>query len=265
MDSWQEPHTLALYLLIALLLVFTLIVAIIVSVKLSLRKAMQAQAQTAKLKLQHQQKLLENSILAQERERRRIAADIHDELIGKLTAVKLINHVNEDDTKINALLLESIQIARRISHDLMPPLIESTPMEELLKELLFPWQSQIDIHTTFNVIEEVAVDAKIKIHFVRIVQEILMNIIKHSRASQVDFNLRISPLCIAMSIGDNGIGFDLATIKSGLGLSNIETRIQYLKGQYKLKSASKQGTRYVFLIPTLSEKQEALKEVAIKV
>lgn len=253
MDAWQEPQTLAIYLLIVLVFVFILITAIIIAVRLSLNKTIKAKEQAAKLKLEHQQRLLENSILTQERERARIAADIHDELIGKLTAIRMTNQIKGNSVEMDDLISNGIQIARRISHDLMPPLIEYSSLEDLIRETAHPWQSKFTIVFTKNVDKTLTVSPEVKIHFVRIVQEVLVNIAKHSKADLVDIHLRITSRWISMNIGDNGVGFETNNKKNGLGLTNIETRIQYLKGCYKLKSKPQKGTTYTFIIPTVLE------------
>jgi len=253
MDSWQEPQTLATYLLLVLLFVFILISAIIIAVRISLKKTIEAKDRASKLKLEHQQKLLENNILTQERERARIAADIHDELIGKLTAIKMTNQMNENSVELDALISSSIDVARQISHDLMPPLIEYSSLEDLIRETIHPWQSKISIEMTFTTIEELTISSQIKIHFVRIIQEILVNTVKHSKADLVKLHLRVTTDWIAMNISDNGVGFDVDLIKPGLGLSNIETRLQYMKGHYKLRSSPNNSTRYTFLVPTVLE------------
>ncbi len=249
METWQEPQTLATYLLVVLVFVFILISAVIAAVRLSLNKTIIAKEKEAKLKLEHQQKLLENSIVIQERERTRIAADIHDELIGKLTAIKMMNQMKESSEEIDELISNGIKIARRISHDLMPPLIEYSSLEELIRDLIRPWQNNLAFDFTTNVDEQLQISSEIKIHVVRIIQEVLVNIGKHSKAKLVSIHLRITNRCIGINIGDNGEGFDMKTRKHGLGLSNIETRIQYLKGQFKLKSKPKKGTHYTFVIP----------------
>ena len=249
MDPWQEPQTLATYLLVVLIFVFILITAIVIAVRLSLTKRIQAKEKEAKLKIEHQQKLLENSILTQERERARIAADIHDELIGKLTAIKMTNQMKDNSPELDELISNGISIARRISHDLMPPLIEYSSLEDLIREALQPWLGKFITKITTNIDEDQLISPEIKIHFVRIIQEILVNINKHSDAKKVDIHLRISSKCIAMNVSDDGIGFDIDTKKHGLGLSNIETRVQYLKGKHKINSKPNKGTRYTFVIP----------------
>ena len=249
MDSWQEPQTLATYLAIVLVFVGILISAIIIAVRLSVKKTIEAKENAARLKLEHQQRLLENSIQIQERERERIAADIHDELIGKLTAIKMVNQMNENSLQLDQLLDKSISIARNISHDLRPPLIEYTTLNDLIEEIVLPWKSKIQIQLTFNIADDHAVSTEIKIHFIRIIQEVLVNIIKHSKATLAGIHLRVSRKCIGLVLSDNGTGFDQELITSGLGLSNIETRIQYMKGRYKLKSRHQFGTRYIISIP----------------
>jgi len=249
MDTWQEPQTLATYLTIVLIFVFILITSIIIAVSLSLSKALEAKEKEAKLKLEHQQKLLENSILTQERERARIAADIHDELIGKLTAIKMTNEMKNPSKELSDLITTGIQIARRISHDLMPPLIEYSSLSDLLRECIQPWQSKFTVDFYALQADDFSVSSEIKIHLVRIVQEVLVNIAKHAQATQVNFHLRQSAKCIVLRVTDNGIGFDTSVKKHGLGLTNIETRVQYMHGRYRMHSFIGKGTRYVFLVP----------------
>ena len=120
---------------------------IIFLIRAIFRKIIKAKEKEAATQLAYQKNLLETTIKTQELERHRIAADIHDELIGKLTALKMQQEITHNDQKTIEALHQSINIARRISHDLSPPLIEFTLLPDLIKELLDPWEQHVQIET----------------------------------------------------------------------------------------------------------------------
>ncbi|EDP95604.1 Signal transduction histidine kinase [Kordia algicida OT-1] len=191
--------------------------------------------------------MLETTIKTQELERHRIAADIHDELIGKLTALKMEQEITQKDPKTIEALHQSINIARRISHDLSPPLIEFTLLPDLIKELLDPWEQHLLIDTKYDIRSEINDTDEFKVQITRLVQEIITNIIKHANATRMYLHLKQTKNYMALRIGDNGKGYDVAKQSKGLGTKNIETRVQYLKGQYKVKSQIGKGTTSLFL------------------
>jgi signal transduction histidine kinase len=95
-----------------------LFLGLLVFIVLLSRKYIQRIKKESKIKLAHQKMLLENSIEIQERERNRIASEIHDNLIAQLYQVKLINQ----EKQLSGYIANSIQTARNISHELSPPL-----------------------------------------------------------------------------------------------------------------------------------------------
>src|SRR5690606_553709 len=190
----------------------------------------------------HQEKLLETGILAQEQERVRIAADLHDSLIGKLTVLRIKNQSGYPLEQIDLLLGESIDEARRISHDLTPPMLEHISLDELLQNVLGGWSKSLYVAFYKNIIQETFIKPDVKMQITRIVQELIINIHKHSGATNVWVNLRITGNTIWMVVKDNGKGFDIATGKKGIGLQNIELRMLYLKGVHKIKSGQKGST-----------------------
>ena len=81
----------------------------------------------------------------------------------------------------------------------------------------------------------------------RVIQEVITNIIKHANATEIHFHLKQTENYMALRISDNGKGYDTEKNSKGLGTKNIETRVQYLKGVYKVKSELKKGTSNLFL------------------
>lgn len=247
METWQKPETIILWITIVALFVIVLLTVIIFLIRAIFRKIIKAKEKEAATQLAYQKNLLETTIKTQELERHRIAADIHDELIGKLTALKMQQEITHNDQKTIEALHQSINIARRISHDLSPPLIEFTLLPDLIKELLDPWEQHVQIETTFDIRSEINDTDEFKVQITRLIQEIITNTIKHANATQMHLHLKQTKNYMVLRISDNGKGYDVAKQSTGLGTKNIETRVQYLKGLYKVKSQIGKGTASLFL------------------
>lgn len=248
MEKWQDPKVIALWIAISVVLVVTILLFVVKIMHSGYKRMMQANLRQARLQVEHQKKLVETALVAQERERTRIAADLHDGLIGRLTLVRMKSQVGAAAAEVETLLGDSIAEARRISHDLTPPLLEFSPMHDLLDNLLDPWQQKLDIHYRPDVRAHAELTPENKIQLLRIAQELLTNVIKHSGATQLQVTYRQTEKSIILLFKDNGKGFDTTTLKNGLGLNSLEMRAQYLNGRYLLRSAPGKGTRAVVAI-----------------
>ncbi|PZR20364.1 MAG: hypothetical protein DI539_11045 [Flavobacterium psychrophilum] len=242
MEKWQDPKVIALWITITIALVATFIFFVVRILHAGYRRMTEANLRESDLKMEHQKKLIEASLQAQEKERIRIASDLHDSLISKLAAIKIKNQMNASSLEIDSLLEESISEARRISHDLTPPLLEFTSISELIDEVFTPWSRRYTINFMNDNRRKDDVQSEFKIQVLRVVQELLTNIVKHSKADTIDVQLRLTKKSFALTVNDNGNGFDINKNKKGLGLGNLELRIQYLKASYKIKSISGKGT-----------------------
>lgn len=249
MDSWQDPRTIALWISIIAFFVVILVLAIVFFVKMNFQKVIEAEQTKAKLKLDHQKELLESSIRIQERERSRIATDLHDALIGKLSAILMINQTESGIPELNKLLSESIGTARQISHDLRPPLIDYSSLSELIQASLNPWKRTLSIEYYKDIRVECSLPSEVKIHLIRILQEVMNNIIKHSGAKNVKVHLRQTSKWVVLIVRDDGKGFDVSKKSAGLGLQNIEIRMKHIEGVYKIKSRPNYGTTFFFIAP----------------
>ena len=81
-----------------------------------------------------------------------------------------------------------------------------------------------------------------------IVQEFISNVVKHAQASEIKLFLRDSTKAFLVVLADNGIGFNVREIRKGMGINNIETRLNSIEATWKWKSDSKRGTRLIILI-----------------
>ena len=250
MEEWQKQETVTLWILIAVAFLIVLLTFIVVLVRVMFKKIIRTKAAESKAKLEHQQSLLTATLKTQEIERKRIAADLHDALISKLTVLQLKEQSKEENEESAHLVNECITIARGISHDLSPPLIEYTPLGELVEELLNPWKKHLTVDCRIDNHEEVDHSNDFKIQLTRVIQEIITNMSKHAEAKVLSVYLRQSSNGLALLINDNGKGFAIDTKRKGLGLQNIETRVQYLEGHHKMKSTVGRGTSNIFFFNT---------------
>lgn len=247
MEKWIEPKTIMLWITIAITVVSILVFSFIRLAYLNFKQMAEAQLEESRLKLEHQKKLLENGILVQEQERTRIAADLHDSLIGKLTSLKLKHQLEYSYDEMDHLLNESIADARRISHDLSPPMLEFISLCELIDGIIAPWKKNIAVDFYHDIRNDVDMPNTIKIQFTRVLQELITNIYKHAGASVISIHLRQSEKWLCLLVKDNGNGFDPNQNKKGLGLQNIELRMHYLNGMHKIKPLRK-GTAALLLL-----------------
>lgn len=242
MEKWQDPKVIAFWIAIIIVFIVTLLFFVVRILHAGYKRMTEANLRESRLQLEHQKKLMETSLHTQEKERMRIAGDLHDSLIGKLTVIKMKSQIGAVANELDSLLEESIAEARRISHDLTPPLLEFSRIEELVEDIFSPWKEKMQIVCSSDVRTNTDMPPQAKIQVLRIVQELLTNTVKHAWATTVTVHLRYSEKYFTLIVRDDGKGFDTSQYKKGLGLGNLELRMQYLNASHKIKSAPGRGT-----------------------
>ncbi|MDA3912072.1 MAG: ATP-binding protein [Bacteroidales bacterium] len=200
----------------------------------------------------HQKSLSDAVIDMQENERARIAADLHDDLVGKLRAVHLMLTTGKTVKDKNApdVLAQSIELTRQISHDLMPPMLKHSSFFDLTEEAAFLLHKKHHLNISESGCEIGDVfDNHIKLQFFRIIKEVINNIDKHAEAKTVTILLRCNAQYIAISINDDGKGLPEDFSQNGLGIKNIEIRAQRLSAAYKFMNRGTKGSRFVLCVP----------------
>jgi len=247
MADWQNPQTFAIWLGIIVLFFGVLTAIFIMMYRLYFKRLLSEQKKRNQMEIEYQEKLISDSIQIQENERERIAADLHDNLISRLNILKLKLRDPESGVEsLSEMLEESIKIGREISHDLTPPLIKHMAISELISGLLDELGTKY--YMSFYHLEHSAlsIHKDIKLQLLRIFQELINNIIRHSKANAISVYLRQTNSFLQLRVQDNGVGFNHEKAKSGLGLKNIELRIRSMNGSYKFKTPSQGGS--VFLL-----------------
>ena len=192
----------------------------------------------------------------QEKERNRLAQDLHDGLGGLLSGVKLqleamkgnlILSEEMGKTFNNALykLDESISEMRRVAHNMMPEALMKLGLQQALQDYCdsLSESQPFALNCEFHGLEK-RMEPATEIVVYRIVQELLNNTVKHSGATTILAQVIRNDNSLSITVEDNGKGFntDVATIDRGMGLKNIQSRVDYLKGQIDIKSAEGKGT-----------------------
>lgn len=192
---------------------------------------------------------MNSMIEGQEKERTRIAKDLHDGLGSLLSSVKshflvTVNDVNTNTAKKTEALIDSAcSEVRRISHNMMPHALAISGLEDGVKDIAERLTvSGYDVSLEINSLPKL--DSTKEVIVYRLVQEITSNIKKHAEAKSIFIQLYAHDSEVHLTIEDNGKGFDLKEIedKKGLGLQNIESRVAYLNGEIDWDTEKGRGT-----------------------
>ncbi len=230
---------------------------------------------TAEQKTILQQKLLEqekqatiNILAAEENERKRIATDLHDGVGQILTATWLnLQQINDQVQTNNApnkdfvqktlhLMDEGCKEVRAVSHNMMPNALLKKGLIDAVREFIQQIntkQTQINLQTQGL---QKALPNYVEAVLYRVIQESVNNVIKHANASRLDISISQDEQGnLDVMIEDNGKGFNVqeAFEKDGIGLKNIKSRIEYLKGSVEWDSSPTNGTVVAIHIPASHE------------
>lgn len=194
--------------------------------------------------LKYNKRQKKKNIQVQESERLRIASDLHDNIINKLTVIRLKTAMQFDPDEIDNLLGNAIDDSRRMSHNLLPPTLDSESLEVLIQEQCSHWQSNFKIEYNYENNKNIIFDSQIKLHIIRITQEVIQNAFKHAKASKITLDLLIQEKSLTLKIQDNGIGFDTESMSKGIGLQNINSRSKFIAATYNFQSIIGSGTTF---------------------
>lgn len=195
----------------------------------------------------------------QEAERKRIAKEIHDGVLNKLFITRFSLMQLEEDSieKTRDLLVKEVQDVERFIRDSSHALSNEEKLfvsnfKQLIIELVFVQNRNLD--TKFDVFIDPRIKLedlshRYKINIYRIVQEALQNVQKYADAKNcyVSFTYKTNTL-FEVSVVDNGLGFNVKTVKKGIGLRNIQERLNVIQSKLILISAKNKGTSLSFLV-----------------
>jgi signal transduction histidine kinase len=248
----QQTKEMYLYLTVSFLGIIILVVVIIVIRNKNKHKT--------ELLLKEQNEIALNKVLeAEEKERSRIAKDLHDGIVQEITAIKFkLNAVEKNANReiadeltqaINQLDKTSKEV-REISYQMMPLTLKELGLVKALEDLLNRTLTLREIEVEFeNIGVEERLPEKIEVSIYRICQELLNNVLKHSNASKISLLLMKKENFLTITFEDNGKGFDTDNAKKGIGLNSLNSRVEMVKGTFEIDSSLNSGTTAYIRIP----------------
>lgn len=229
-------------------LVVALLIAALFYIRYRNKKRMH-QKEIQSLQQQKEIQLLQALMQGEEKERSRIAKDLHDGVAGMLAAVKMQLSTEEEElkelkgyTKALQLLNEATVEVRKTSHNLMPEVLLQHGLDQALRRYCNNISSaSLQVHYYF-IGEEQRYVGSFELSVYRIVQELLNNIFKHSKATEASVQLSAQETMLSISIEDNGIGFaKQPTQTGGMGLDSLKHRIHALNGNIEVNAETGGG------------------------
>ncbi len=231
---------------------FLLAVTIILFVVFYQKRLSQQQLHMRELENQQQQQLFSVTNQVQEKERKRIAHDLHDDVGVVLSTAKLyLSHlidqpdVQEVAQKVDQLVNTAAQSVRQISHNLSPQNLEKFGLISAIDEMGKQIREAHQIQVIFDYNEEQRLALDLELGVYRIVQELLNNTLKHAQASEILITIKFEDEGLVLHYSDNGRGVDLENLSKtnnfGLGLQNMIGKAEALRGKFSLQSRPEEG------------------------
>jgi len=226
----------------------------------SKRKITQKELEKKDSELFYSRQMLEATLEVQEKERKRIAQDLHDDISSTLNVVSLNCHLltmenlgkEKEAEIINTILNLSSKVlenSRRIAHHLFPPVFDKFGLNAAIEELCREFNTLNNVYVTYKSnVDFSSADKERHMHVFRILQELINNSIRHGKARQIHIVFETYGKKTKCTYNDNGKGFDSTNTDcmKGLGMKNIRSRISFLKGTLAIDSKIKHGTTITF-------------------
>lgn len=237
------------------LFVIVLISGFVLLYRISKKRITEQFNQANQKEIEYRNKLIEAQIINKDKERKRIASEIHDEIGSRLAILKMVidalDENNEISEKRHNTLTSSIekliQSTQSISHGLLPPELEHAGIELAIKGLIDNINNSskdLKIRFTSNSIPE-SRNLEVEISIYRIVFELLHNTIKHAKAGNIDIALEFKEGSLTLDYSDDGVGFDLNSISNrGLGIKNITSRCLFIGATYNIQTKIQNGFKF---------------------
>lgn len=213
---------------------------------------------TAILLQKQQEKSIREIFDAEQKERIRIARDLHDSIGQKLAVMKMLLPSKSEFSEVEKVanyLDETTAEVRSISHNLIPEIL-SFGIVKAAASLAERINSTENIQVSFladDSIKELQLSKQTELSLYRIIQEITSNIVRHSKTKELKIELKQQTNLFQIIIADNGVGFDNDAIdsSSGLGWKNIYARIKLVNGNIKIHSEKNKGSNFLINIPVV--------------
>ncbi len=212
-------------------------------------------------KKQFELKLIKAILKTQEEERYEIGSELHDNVCQILAATRMNLSMLKDafHTSKNSIFEQctsNIDMAlvevRNLSHRLAPVFFDDLTIEAAILKLFETFNAEGKLKLSLHIDDEVSklpINLEVLLNLYRIIQEQLRNIFKHANASMVTIALSIVEQKLGMTITDDGVGFNITEIKSGIGVANMKRRVESFAGRFEIDSLPGNGCKIEVIIP----------------
>ncbi|WP_442265327.1 ATP-binding protein [Tenacibaculum sp. ZS6-P6] len=227
------------------------------SLKLS-QNELRQQRKLERLNSQAQVKILNATLDGKETERKQIAEILHDNVSALLSSANMHleatqkqygDNIPEELQKTQQIITEASEKIRDLSHNLVSSVLLKFGLEYAIKDVAKKFSnSEIKISTAISNVYRYSQDFEIKVF--NIIQELINNILKHSKAKNAYIMLEEEGEMINLIVKDDGIGFEQAKDEDvGIGLNQIKARINMMNGNFFIESSKGNGTKVIASIP----------------
>jgi len=204
--------------------------------------------------------------LLEEKQRREIAANIHDHLSQSLVLsnmqINALQKKSKDEQLLEGLqhiekyIAEALEFSRKITYDLSPPILYEMGIAATIQLMVQKIQDENDILIDYrSEVEEIDLPEQTLVLLYRAIKEIIFNALKHANAGKLKVYFRKDERGLDIQISDDGIGFDAhevearRTVNKGYGLFAVRERVQNLEGQLSITSQIGSGTEVRIRVP----------------
>ena len=212
-------------------------------------------SQQKKYRLLQQEKLCAE-MKASQLERDEIASELHNDILPNLATIHYwLYQIDVTDNKLLTqsinLINETIDKSRAIIKNASPVSLYNLSFQTAIIQYFQSLKEKNDLSIHFTELDEVTCSTDQNNHIFRILQEIILNTIKHSKAKELKIEISKSNDHLLIRTADDGIGFDITSKNSsGFGLLIIESKVDYLKGVFKInEEKNNNGTQFNIRIP----------------
>ncbi|ANQ17372.1 cache domain-containing protein [Vibrio natriegens] len=240
---------------------FSVVVILVVTVAVIIVLTLAINLHEHRLADKNLKELAYKTVMFQEDEKKHLARELHDGINQLLVSSKchldLMSHRLEDEKlkqhldKSQRSLVTAINEVRHISHQLRPSALDDIGLEAALTTLLqdFHSHSGIDIDSHFDT-QQQKLTSEVATTLYRVAQESLNNIEKHAKAKKVTVILQKMGNMLQLLIRDDGIGFvvNQAVHRQGIGLRNMQERVEFIGGEFEMMSELGLGTEITVLL-----------------
>lgn len=247
----EEGSDIIILFISSALLIFIILVIVFVFVMAYQKKMVSQRIEIQQSKLKHQQDLLKASVEVQEKERKRIASDLHDDVGSLLSALRLnvnylktIEHIGDAEqeflSQTTTMLDDGLKNVRRISYDLMPPTLKRYGFYRALGELVerLNESHQIKFKLDIKQVKDIKLKENVELALFRVMQELIANTLHHSSASVVNITIK-EGTNLTITYTDDGNGITDETQLKGLGMVNMHSRIKSIDGEIDIAGTDK--------------------------